>query len=307
MTLCSEAFSVLHSILGERATRGGLVGVQISMHPGHLDEQHMWWFFSWMNFIVLVFLIVLSLGPDPWVLLLNHSHTWWCYGTFLTWLWRWIKENVILRLFRHCLCIFSSQWFLGTQGPIKLSRKYSFCLCDPCMKMMCPKTLMGSFFPRSTSFWSSHFVEWTSSCSYSVWDQKEEKQCKHLRFLLQVTRCLGVTQSAQVLTYRNVRAEPFCNSLRHFDIMAVVSFNTCNIIFTFRWWTVARKGFTPQLCRSVSPTCPPTASAPRRRRSSPSSTRRAASARRSWSWPIWPRKTRGRWRHPGASPSRRGG
>ena len=99
---------------GEGATRGGWVGVQISMHPGHLDEQHMWRFFSWMNFIVLVFLIVLSLGPDPWVLLLNHSHTWWCYGTFLTWLWRWIKENVILRLFRHCLCIFSSQWFLGT-------------------------------------------------------------------------------------------------------------------------------------------------------------------------------------------------
>ena len=126
------------------------------MHPGHLDEQHMWRFFSWMNFIVLVFLIVLSLGPDPWVLLLNHSHTWWCSGTFLTWLRRWIEENVILRLVRHCLCIFSSQWFLAKQGPIMLSRKYSFWLCDPCMKMMCPESLIWSVL----SSHSPHYSGW---------------------------------------------------------------------------------------------------------------------------------------------------
>ena len=60
MMLCSEAFSVLHSVVYDfhvvelwkqqiwnfeekepHVVGGGETGVQISMHPGHLDEQHM--------------------------------------------------------------------------------------------------------------------------------------------------------------------------------------------------------------------------------------------------------------------------
>ena len=139
--------------------------------------------------------------------------------------------------------------------------------------------------------------------------KKRKSNVNILDFYSLVTRCLGVIQSAQVLSCYNMRAGRFCNTLKYFDKMTTMSFNICNIILILRWWTVARKVFTQRLCHWAFPS-QSTPTTPRRRSSPSSTTRRAASARkrrRRRSWPTWPQKIRDSWRHPGVSPYHHGG